>query len=64
MFIYELVVAGSDPITVTKFSDIAPVLSKEFIDNQATTESRFTLKCICDMIKTHNQNTCNMKNML
>ena len=32
--------------------DIAPVSSKEMLDIQATTECRFTLKRVCDMIKT------------
>ena len=36
-------------------SDIAPILSKEFLGIQATTECRFTLKCICDMMRTHSQ---------
>ena len=30
--------------------DVAPVLSKEFIDIQATIECRFTLKRVRDMI--------------
>ena len=44
---------GSNPVLVTKTSDIAPVSSKEFLDIQATTECRFILKRICDMIGTH-----------
>ena len=35
-------------------SDNAPVLSKEFLDIQATIECRFTLKRVRDMI-THSQ---------
>ena len=34
-------------------SEMAPVLSNEFLDIQATTESRFTLKRVYGMIKTH-----------
>ena len=33
-------------------SDMVPVLSKGFLDIQATTECRF--KCVCDMIRTNN----------
>ena len=29
------------------------VLSKEFLDIQATTECGLTLKCVCDIIRTH-----------
>ena len=32
-----------------------PVLSKEFLDIQATTECRFTLKCAHDMIITYSK---------
>ena len=32
---------------------IAPDSSKKFLDVQATTESGFTLKLICGMIRTH-----------
>ena len=35
-------------------SDDAPVSGKEFFDIQATTDCRFTLKGVCDMIRTHN----------
>ena len=35
--------------------EISPVLSKEFLDIQATIESRFTLKHVCDMIITCGQ---------
>ena len=35
---------------------IMPVSSKEFLDIKATTECRFTLKCVCDTISTpHSQ---------
>ena len=37
------VAVGSSPVAVTKISDIAPVLSKGFLDIQAVTECRFTL---------------------
>ena len=46
-------VAGLIPVTVTYIEDIALVLSKEFLDIQATTECRFALKSVYDMIKTH-----------
>ena len=46
---------GSIPVAATKTSDIASVSSKDFLDIQATTECRFTLKCVCDMIRTHSQ---------
>ena len=46
---------GSNPAAVAYTSDIAPVLSKEFIDIQATTECRFTLKRVRDMIRTYSQ---------
>ena len=36
-------VVGSTPVAVTENSDIAPVLSKEFLDIHATIECRFTL---------------------
>ena len=48
------VVVGSNPVPVTKISDIAPVSSKEFLDIQTTRECRFSLKRVCDMIRTHN----------
>ena len=44
-------VVGSNTIAATWASDIAPVSSKEFLNIQATTECRFTLKQIRDMIK-------------
>ena len=37
------------------FSDIPPVLSKEFLDIQATIQCRFTLKRVDDMIITYSQ---------
>ena len=44
---------GSNPITATSISDIASVLSKEFLHIYTTAECRFTLKCLCDKIKIH-----------
>ena len=35
--------------------DIAPVLSRKFLDIQATIECRFTLKDVRDMILSYNQ---------
>ena len=40
---------------ITLTSDILPVLSKEFLDIQATMECGFTLKHVSDMIKTYCQ---------
>ena len=34
---------------------VAPISSKDFLDIQATTECRFTLKRVCDMIRTYRQ---------
>ena len=42
---------GPKPVAATSTSDIASVSSKEFLDIHATIECRFTLKCVCDMIK-------------
>ena len=54
MFVYELImVMSSNPVAVTSTSDIAPILSKEFLDIQATTEYRFTLKRVRDVIMTY-----------
>ena len=44
---------GSNPVAATSTSDIASVSSKEFLHIHITIECRFTLKCVCDMIKTH-----------
>ena len=43
------------PAAVTQTSDIAPVSSKEFFDIQATIERGFTLRRVCDMIRTYSQ---------
>ena len=48
-------VVGSSPVAVTETSDFAPVLSKEFLDIQATIECGLTLKGGCDMIRTYSQ---------
>ena len=49
------VVVGSNPVAVSQTSDMALVLSKEFLDIQATIECRFTLKLARDMLKTYSQ---------
>ena len=41
--------------SLAKASDFTPASSKEFLDIQATIECGFTLKCVCDMIKTYSQ---------
>ena len=46
-------VLGSNSVAATSTLDIASVSNKEFLDIHATTECRFTLKCICDIKKTH-----------
>ena len=46
------VVVRSSPVAVTKTSDFASAVSKEFLDIQATIECEFTLKCIHDTITT------------
>ena len=43
---------GSNPVAATSTSNILSVSSKEFLDIHATTECRFTLKCVCGMIRT------------
>ena len=45
-------VVGLNPVAITQTSDMAPVLSQEFLDIQATIECRFTLKLVRDMIIT------------
>ena len=44
---------GSSPVAVPWTLDFAPVSSKEFLDIQATVESGFTLKRVCDMTRTY-----------
>ena len=46
---------NSSPVAVTQTSDIAPVLSKESLDIQATTECGFTLKHVRDVVRTYSQ---------
>ena len=48
-------VVGSSPAAITLTSDIVPVSSKEFLDTQATIACVFTLKHVCDMIRTYSQ---------
>ena len=54
-------VVCSSPIAVTSTSDFVPVCSKEFLDIQVTIRCEFTLKYVCDMIRTysHNKNVLN-----
>ena len=49
------VVVGWSPVAVTKTSDIALFSRKEFLDIQAKTECRFTVKRVRDIIKTYSQ---------
>ena len=57
IWLYVLIISRtrSSPVAATETSDIAAILSKEFIDIQATVECRFTLKRISDMISTYSQ---------
>ena len=48
-------VVGSNPVSVTQTSNIANVLRKKLLDIQATIEYRFTLKRVCDMLRTDTQ---------
>ena len=43
-------VVGLSPLVATEISGIMSVSSKEFLDSQLITESRFTPKHVCDMI--------------
>ena len=43
---------GLNYIAVSEVSDTASVLNKEFLNTQATTDCRFTLKHLCGIIKT------------
>ena len=49
------VVVRSNLFAVSSTSDMAPVSSKEFFDIQATTECKFTLRPLRDMIITYSQ---------
>ena len=44
---------GSNPVAANSTSNILSVSGKVFLDIHVTTECRFTLKCVCNMIKTH-----------
>ena len=46
---------SSSAVAVTETSDIAPALSKEFLEIQATIVCGFILKRICDMIRTYSE---------
>ena len=46
---------GLSPVAVTLTSDTAPVLSKEFLGIQATTDCGFTLKRVREIIRTYSQ---------
>ena len=46
-------VEDSIPVAVTWISDITHVLSMDFLKIKANKKCRFTLKRVCDMIKTH-----------
>ena len=56
MFIYELSGCGFES-RCSQISEFAPVLSKEFLDIQATMECGFTLIRVRDMIRTYSQKT-------
>ena len=58
MFVYELGCCGLESRRCQLTSDIAPILSKEFIDVQAAIECRFTLKRVGDMIIRSFFDTC------
>ena len=45
---------GSNPVAVIQNSDIAPVSSKVFLDIQAATNFRLTVKTVRYMIITYN----------
>ena len=55
------VVVSSSPVAVTQTSDFAPALSKEFLEIEETIDSGFTLKRLCDMIRTYSQMHCTCK---
>ena len=49
------VVVGSSPVKVAEASDIAPVLSKDFLDIKAKKKCGFTLKHVQDMVRIYSQ---------
>ena len=55
VFIYKISGCQFQPSCITETSDIPPVSSKKFLDIQANIECRFTLKCLCDMIRTYSE---------
>ena len=57
MFLYELSGCGFKSRYNEYTSDIAPILTKEFLGIQATTECRFTLKRTRDTIRA-NSHSC------
>ena len=53
---YKLSGCGFEQIAVTYTSDIAPVSSREFHDNKAIVECRFTIKRVRGTIRTYRKN--------
>ena len=64
MFVYRISGCGFDSRYRTSTSDIAPVLSKKFLDIQATIECRFTLKHVSNMIIAYSQMKLELKKRL
>ena len=54
-------VVGASPVAVTKTSDFALALSKEFQNIQATIECGFTLKRVRDMTRTCSHDDDNLQ---
>ena len=50
VFVYKLSASGFESHCIYLTADIVPVSSMEYLDIQATTECRFTLKFVCDII--------------
>ena len=57
VFVYKLSASGFESHCIYLTADIVPVSSMEYLDIQATTECRFTLKFVCDII-THSYVSC------
>ena len=57
-FSYHLTYAFQSESTLYICLNVAPVLSKEFLDIQANIECGFTLKSTHDMIRTYSQMPC------
>ena len=51
----DLVIVGLNPVAVTCISDVAPVSRRKLLNIQGTAQCRFTLKWVCDMIRTRIQ---------